>query len=85
MVPVILATWGVNIGSSTFPRQPEQKSLVTPSQWNVVERTCQPSDNWKSKIVGLGKSQWWIADRPWDLDLHDFKQLFQIFMAARIG
>jgi hypothetical protein len=31
------------------------------------------------------KSRWCITDRPWDLDLHNFKQLLQIFMAARIG
>jgi hypothetical protein len=28
---------------------------------------------------------WQIVDRPWDLDLHDFKQILQIFVAARIG
>jgi hypothetical protein len=26
-----------------------------------------------------------IADRPWDLDLNNIKQLFQIFMTVRIG
>jgi hypothetical protein len=32
----------------------------------------------------LEKSRWWLAGRPWYLDLHDFKKLLQIFMAARI-
>jgi hypothetical protein len=35
--------------------------------------------------ITLRKSRWQIADEPWDLDLHDFKQLLQIFIAARIG
>jgi hypothetical protein len=31
------------------------------------------------------KSRWQIADGPWDLDLHNFKQLLQIFATARVG
>jgi hypothetical protein len=38
----------------------------------------------KKRTQTREKSRWWIADRPWDLDLHDFKQILQIFVAARI-
>jgi hypothetical protein len=30
-----------------------------------------------------GEARWWIANRAWDLGLHNFKQILQIFMAAR--
>jgi hypothetical protein len=35
--------------------------------------------------IEIGGGRWWIADRPWDLDLHDFKQLLRIFVTPRIG
>jgi hypothetical protein len=38
----------------------------------------------QNKII-LEKTRWWIADRPWNVDLHHFKQLLQIFVAARMG
>jgi hypothetical protein len=38
----------------------------------------------KKMFMKEWKSRWWIAEGPWDLDLHDFKQLLQIFTVARI-
>jgi hypothetical protein len=40
---------------------------------------------YQEKEEGGGESRWQIADRLWNFDLNDFKQLLQIFMAARIG
>jgi hypothetical protein len=66
-----------NVIKSFSTERQKLKDLFIPSQLSV-SLLC----------VMLGKlgqeSRWQIANRPWKLDLHNFEQLLQIFVTARI-
>jgi hypothetical protein len=64
------------IGKDFFSRTPEAQQL---------RERMDKLDYMKLKSYYMGESRWQIADGPWNLDLHDFKQLLQIFVTASTG